>query len=113
MEEVFGELDLSDPKQRKLYNEYKLEYLKTKKEERKKLNKTYLKGQRGVRRYYDYSKLDYDDDEDKDIDNEDIKDEDIDDDGPCPVGRRSVWGRCGEARAEALEGLRDAAALRA
>lgn len=65
MEEIFGELDLSDPKQRKLYNEYKLEYLKTKKEERKKLNKTYLKGQRGVRKYYDYSKRDYDEDSDE------------------------------------------------
>ena len=61
-----------------------MEYLKAKTEKRKKLNKTYLKGQRGVRRYYDYSKLDYDDDEeytddeDKDIDNEDINKENID-----------------------------------
>lgn len=39
MEEVFGEFDLSDPKQRKLYNDYKLEYLKAKKKKEKNLIK--------------------------------------------------------------------------
>lgn len=65
MEEIFFDFDLSDPKQRKLYNKYKLEYLKAKKEQRKKSNKIYLKGQRGVRKYYDYSKTDYDEDSDE------------------------------------------------
>jgi hypothetical protein len=61
------DLDFNDPDERRVI----LEHRKKKREEnlalKKSVNNGYLKGQRGVRLYYDYDKIDFD----NDMDNED------------------------------------------
>lgn len=72
-----GDLDFSNEKHREilLHNRRiaQLKYV----ERKKRLNRSYLKGQRGVRLYYDKDKLEYFDDED--YENYDGDDEDFDD----------------------------------
>lgn len=50
-------LDFRDPYERQIILQQRQEELAEKLKEKKERNKTYLKGQRGVRRYYDYKKL--------------------------------------------------------
>ena len=50
-------LDFRDPYERQIILQQRQEELAEKLKEKKEHNKTYLKGQRGVRRYYDYKKL--------------------------------------------------------
>ena len=47
-------LDFRDPYERQIILQQRQEELAEKLKEKKERNKTYLKGQRGVRRYYDY-----------------------------------------------------------
>lgn len=73
------DLDFNDPDERRVI----LEHRKKKREEnlalKKSVNNGYLKGQRGVRLYYDYDKIDFDNcripDDHKDVcgTNEDVK----------------------------------------
>ena len=60
------DLDFNDPDERRVI----LEHRKKKREEnlvlKKSVNKSYLKGQRGVRLYYDYDKIDLN----KNVDND-------------------------------------------
>ena len=62
-------------KLRQIRLEEKKEYLEIKKQR----NKTYLKGQRGVRLYYDYEKkyVNQDDDDYADYDDEELEDKEI------------------------------------
>lgn len=59
-------LDFRDPYEREIILKQRQEELAEKLKEKKERNKTYLKGQRGVRRYYDYKKLESLNYEDKD-----------------------------------------------
>ena len=61
-------LDFRDPYERQIILQQRQEELAEKLKEKKERNKTYLKGQRGVRRYYDYKKLESLNYEDKDED---------------------------------------------
>lgn len=61
-------LDFRDPYEREIILQQRREEIAEKLKEKKERNKTYLKGQRGVRRYYDFAKLESLGYEDKDED---------------------------------------------
>lgn len=69
------ELDMSDPKQRAIARQNRIEQQRERKELIKARNKTYLKGQRGRRLYFDYDKkYDYESYDDVDEYENDITD---------------------------------------